>query len=66
MRDRRIWTPVSRGGQASLDGKILNKKFICGCNKEHCREVAVGNKRFHRAGIRTQHFLVKLTTKPST
>jgi len=66
MRDRRIWTPASRGGQASLAGETLKQKFICQDDKEHCREVAVGNKRFHRAGIQTQRFLVKLTTKPST
>jgi len=66
MRDRRFWTLASRGGQASLAGKTLNQKFICECDKEHCHEVAMGSKRFHRAGIRTQRFLVKLTTKPST
>jgi len=64
MRDRRIWTPANRGGQASLAGKNLNQKFICECDKEQCHEVVVGNKRFHRVGIQTQRFLVKLTTKP--
>jgi len=66
MRDRRIWTPASRGGQASLAGETLNEKFTYECDKEHCREVAVGNKRFHRAWNQTQAFLAKLTTKPST
>jgi len=64
MREKRIWTPARMGGRASLAGKTLNHKFICECDKNHCSEVAVGNKRFHRAGNRTQDFLVKLTTKP--
>jgi len=29
MRDRRIWSLASRGGQASLAGETLNLKFIC-------------------------------------
>ena len=50
MRERRIWTPARRAGQASLAGETLNQKFICECDKEICREVTVSNKRFHRAG----------------
>jgi len=64
MWDRRLWTLASRRGQASRAGKTLNQKFVCACDKEHCRKVVMGNKRFHRAGIQTQRFLVKLTTKP--
>jgi len=60
------WTPVSRGGQASLAGETLNQKFICKKLSKQSHKVVVGNKRFRRAGIRTQRFLVKLTTKPFT
>jgi len=49
MRDRRIWTPAGRGGQASLAGKNLNQEFIYEYDKGHCHKVAVGNKRFYRA-----------------
>jgi len=66
MGDRRVWTLARRGGQASLAGKTLNQKFIYECDKELCREVALGNKRFHRAGKQTQRFLVKPNTKPCT
>jgi len=65
MRDRRCWTPASRGGQANPAGETLNQKFVCQRSKKQSHKVVVGDKRFHRVGIRTQRFLVKLTTEPS-
>jgi len=65
MGDRRLCTTAGRGGQASPAGETLNQKVICQRLKKQSHKVVVGNKRFRRAWIQTQRFLVKLTTKPS-